>query len=470
MPYTSLYKFVQARAVIFILYFCLILMSGMHSDEYYIEKTKKLFEVATGWGDSSDWTNQDFVVLSEKIQEKTGVALSHVTLKRVWGKVKYDSLPNTHTLDTLVQFLGYENWRAFKSQNGNGVSHIATAEPVSTVPVAGEIKNEAPAKKRKPYLKAGLFIICIAAIVVSILSTRKKTPPVITDSDYKFSSKKVVSVGLPNSVVFNYDATRSPYDSVIIQQSWDKHLQVKVSKNEHQHTSIYYYPDYYKAKLIVGTRIVSMHRLLIKSDGWLPAVTQAPVPVYFKKDEVIANGKMSLPIEKIQAKNVKLQPTPSDVLYSNVREFGEIYSDNFTFETSVKNDYREGASVCQLSKIYILCEGTAIGIPLCAKGCISTLDLLFTNYWVSGKHVDLSVFGVDFSSWVKVRIETKNRKAQIFLNDKMVFAVNEDIIKSKIIGIDYTFQGTGSVDYIKLSNDKVHYEDDFNDTSGGTLK
>jgi hypothetical protein len=69
-----------------------------------------------------------------------------------------------------------------------------------------------------------------------------------------------------------------------------------------------------------------------------------------------------------------------------------------------------------------------------------------------------------------VRIETKNRKAQIFLNDKMVFAVNEDIVKSKIIGIDYTFQGTGSVDYIKLSNDKVHYEDDFNDTSGGTLK
>src|SRR6201996_7512580 len=92
----------------------------MHSDEYYIEKTKKLFEVATGWGDSSDWTNQDFVVLSEKIQEKTGVALSHVTLKRVWGKVKYESLPNTHTLDTLVQFLGYENWRDFSVRRTNG--------------------------------------------------------------------------------------------------------------------------------------------------------------------------------------------------------------------------------------------------------------------------------------------------------------------------------------------------------------
>src|SRR6185503_14536483 len=147
----------------------------MQTDEFLIEKARRLYEDKTGWGDSGEWTNQDFVILSEKIQERTGVALSHVTLKRVWGKVKYDSLPNTHTLDTLVQFLGYENWRAFKSQNGNGVSHTVTTEPLSTVSVAEEIKNEAPAKKRKPYLKVGLFIICIAAIVVSILSTRKKT-------------------------------------------------------------------------------------------------------------------------------------------------------------------------------------------------------------------------------------------------------------------------------------------------------
>src|SRR6202789_1492864 len=92
----------------------------MNTLEFLIEKTIKLYESNTGWGDSVEWTNQDFVILSEKIQERTGVMLSHVTLKRVWGKVKYDSLPNTHTLDTLVQFLGYENWREFKSQNGNG--------------------------------------------------------------------------------------------------------------------------------------------------------------------------------------------------------------------------------------------------------------------------------------------------------------------------------------------------------------
>lgn len=442
----------------------------MHNDEFFIEKTKKLFEINTGWGDSREWTNQDFVTLSEKIQEQTGVALSHVTLKRVWGKVKYDSLPNTHTLDTLVQFLGYENWRSFKSQNGNGAAYTGNAVQ-APVAVTNDIKEEQPVNgKSANRVKIILFIVCIIAFVAAIMYTKKSAPPNVADNDYKFSSKKVVSEGLPNSVVFNYDATKSPYDSVIIQQSWDRHLQTKVSKNDHQHTSIYYYPDYYKAKLIVGGKIVSMHRLLIKSKGWMPAVTQSPVPVYFSKEEAIANGKMSLPIEKIQEKNVKLQPATPDVLYANVRDFGEIYSDNFVFETSVKNDYREGASICQLSKIYILCEGTAIYIPLCSKGCISSLDLLFTNYYASGKQVDLSAFGVDFNSFVKVRIETANRKAKIFLNDKLVYSVGEDIIKAKIIGIDYTFQGTGSVDYVKLSNSKVNYEDDFNDASGGKFK
>jgi len=93
---------------------------NMLTDEELIEKAKKLYETRTGWGDSTAWTNRDFIALSEKIQERTEVSISHVTLKRVWGKVKYDSLPYAHTLDTLVQFLGYENWRDFKLKHGNG--------------------------------------------------------------------------------------------------------------------------------------------------------------------------------------------------------------------------------------------------------------------------------------------------------------------------------------------------------------
>ena len=429
----------------------------MQTDEFLIEQTIKLFESNTGWGDSSEWTNQDFVILSEKIQERTGVALSHVTLKRVWGKVKYDSLPNTHTLDTLVQFLGYENWRDFKSQNGNGKQ---AKEQAPIIANGHPIKVKISPEKNKIALKS-VVVIGVAAILIVLIFSINKSAPKIINSDYSFSSKKVVSEGVPNSVIFNYNATKSPYDSVVIQQSWDKTLAVKVSKNQHQHTSIYYYPDYYKAKLIVGGKIVSMHRLLIKSNGWVPIVTTRPVPVYFTEEEATSNGKFGLSVNQIESKNIKMQPSPPYVLYSNVQDMGEIYSDDFVFETSVRNDYREGAAACQNSTIFILCEGTAVGIPLCSKGCISNADLLFTNFFASGKDTDLSAFGVDFSSYVKVRVESKNGKGTIYLNDKLVYTISHDVVRSKIIGFDFSFQGTGSIDYVRLTNGKVKYEDDF---------
>lgn len=437
----------------------------MQTDECLIEKARKLYEINTGWGDSSDWTNQDFVVLSEKIQERTGVALSHVTLKRVWGKVKYDSLPNTHTLDTLVQYLGYQSWRDFKSQNGNG-SAIQEKTPEDSAsgdtvaeqnPAGRKLLNHGRSLLTRVLVSAGAG----AVLIFLVFFIRKDKATIINSGDYTFSSKKVVAQGLPNSVVFNYDAAKSPYDSVTIQQSWDKTLAVKVSKYQHQHTSIYYYPDYYRAKLIVGGKIVKVHRLLIKSNGWMPIVVQSPVPVYFDKSEAESDGKFGLSVAKIESKNIPMQPSPPTVMYSNVSDFGDIYSNDFVFETSIRNDYRLGAAACQNTTIYILCQGTAVGIPLCAKGCISNVDLLFTNYFVSGKQADLSAFGVDFSSYVKVKVVSKGGKGTIFINDKPVYTVTHDIVKSKIVGFDFIFRGTGSIDYVKLSNGKVNYEDTF---------
>ena len=83
-------------------------------DQDLIRQVKLLYEEKTGWGDSDFWRNQDFLQLSEMIFDQTGISLSHVTLKRIWGKVRYESLPHTSTLNTLVQFLGYWNWLEFR--------------------------------------------------------------------------------------------------------------------------------------------------------------------------------------------------------------------------------------------------------------------------------------------------------------------------------------------------------------------
>ena len=480
-----------------------------------------MFEEKTGWGDSENWTNQDFLQLSELIREQTGVTLSHVTLKRVWGKVKYDSLPNTHTLNTLAQFLGYDNWRDFAVQHhvlpqpADGTNPPTTLQKAATTispnanpqnpasptpntqntppttepnPTAAATPNPNPNPNTGPTtaspnpsanpnpntpsnptisptrpLRKKLWLLTPLAVILLVLLYLRGQQPPPQPRDYAFSSKKAVTSGLPNSVVFDYDATRSPDDSVIIQQSWDTTRRVKVSKNDHQHTSVYYYPDFYHATLQVHNRVVRTHNLLIQSNGWLPLVEQDPVPVYFKKEEAIHNGKMSISADQIKQKNIQLQPSPPTVMFSNVRDFGEIYSDHFVFETSLKNDYSEGSSICQLSRVYLLCEGTAIWVPLCSKGCISTVDLFFTYFYTSGKREDLSNFGVNFNEYVKLRIESDSGQAKILVNDKLAYTVKRHIIRSKIIGIMYRFQGTGSLDYVSLSNDKVSYREDFDE-------
>lgn len=484
----------------------------MPTEESLIGQVRRLYEDKTGWGDSRQWSNQDFLQLSEMIREQTGVTISHVTLKRIWGKVRYESLPNTHTLNTLVQFIGFDSWRDFSvkhaglvtpaspSSNPGTGTHPDGGSPQPGLPDAGSIRlvsttasvtqpaqtpatnghslgqatatardkaappeaaSVPPRPPRKGRWRKVLWIVAPLAVIPAVLLFLHGQQPSPLPQDYAFSSKKVVSVGLPNSVVFDYDASRSPEDSVVIQQSWDTTRRVKVSKNGHQYTSVYYYPDFYHATLQVQNKVVKTHNLLIETDGWLPIVDHDPVPVYFTKEEVISGGKMSLPVDQIKEKNIPMQPSPPSVWFDNVRDFGDIYSDHFDFETSLKNDYSEGSAVCQMTHVYLFCEGTAIWVPLCAKGCISNADLYFTYFYTSGKHEDLSAFGVDFSRFVKLRIQSDSGHAKIFVNDRLAYTVPWHIRHSKIIGIGYNFQGTGSVDYVSLSNGKVNYRDDF---------
>ena len=429
------------------------------SEEQLKENCKQLIEGKLGWGSSNQWTNQDFDLLSEKIFEVTGIALSQTTLKRIWGKVKYDSAPTVTTLNTLARFIGFENWRDFRQKQKLPAEAAVSDEPVKKPETATE-------RSRKPFLFPA---IAIGLTLMSILSwnffsnkqnAKKENVPA---GAYQFSSKKMILRGVPNSVVFEYDASKSVADSIFIQQSWDNRLRTRVPKDQHLHTSIYYYPGFFKAKLLADDKIVKEHDIFIQTDGWLPLIEQDPVPLYFKKEEAVTGGRLALSPEKIKSQNVHMEPSVPYVYYANVREFGDLASDNFIFETSLRNDFREGAGVCQKSEIRLLTEGSMISIPLSSKGCISENNLFCLGHYIKGNENDLSGFGVDFDHFVKLRFAIKNGKADFFVDDKMVYHLDGITSGSKIKGIIFRFQGTGSVDWVKLSKGDgiTVYEDEF---------
>ncbi len=400
------------------------------------------------------------ICLSEKIFEVTGVNLSQTTLKRIWGKVKYDSAPTVTTLNTLAQYVGFENWRDFRQKQSPVPEPTATDSP-------NEIKSIPEVEKGKksfliPVLATCLILISLAAWIVFSPEHKAKKENKSAVS-YQFSSRKMVSLGLPNSVIFEYDATASPEDSIYIQQSWDNRLRALVPKDQHLHTSIYYYPGFFQAKLLSGNVIVKEHNVFIQTDGWLPLVEQEPVPVYFRKEDAIKNGQLSLSAEKLKSQNIEIRTPVPFVYYANVREFGDLKSDSFILETSVRNDYREGTGVCQKSEIRLLTEGSMISIPLSARGCVSDNNLFCLGHFIKGSDHNLSGFGVDFNHFVKVRVEVTHEAAKFFVNSQLVYKLDGPMMSSKIKGIVYRFQGTGSVDWVKLfrSDGRLVYDDEF---------
>jgi hypothetical protein len=161
---------------------------------------------------------------------------------------------------------------------------------------------------------------------------------------------------------------------------------------------------------------------------------------------------LSLPISKLNEKNIPFQPETPWASYYNVKDFGDIKTDNFEFATKVRSDFKQGSGVCQRIQILLLTDGNVIIIPLSIKGCISDLNLYFGDE-VSGKKKDLSAFGANVSEFVNVRCEVKNKIGKIFINDSLAYQ-NSYNSSEKIVGMIFRFEGTGSIDEVALTDQR----------------
>lgn len=410
----------------------------MISELNELQQCKAIIERQLDWGPAESWQTADFENLSELILAQTGVSLSISTLRRMWGRVEYNHLPSTTTLNTLARFAGAEDWRTFVRDGRR------TAEEMVESPV--EITET-----QKPYkwkTLAGVLALFLALILIGMLAFDKGEPQ-LEKKAYAFGSQPVTR-GIPNSVIFTYDATASPTDSVFIQQSWDETRRVRVDKNLHKHTSVYYEPGVYQAKLTIGNQIVQQHRLVIATQGWSGLIERPSVPVYLSQSEFLHQDQINTSIETIKSKNIEMQPEPPLIKYFNVGNFEPVAIEDFGFSSEVKNLYGEGAAACQFTYISLLTDDMPIVIPLSAKGCVSELGLVSVDNYTSGKKADLSALGVDFSDWIRVSCNANQGRVRYFINQKMAFEFPIPKRKVNIVGIAFGFRGTGAIRKVSL--------------------
>ncbi|WP_046375261.1 hypothetical protein [Spirosoma radiotolerans] len=411
----------------------------MTSENLDLRQCKQLIEQKLNWGTSDSWTSADFEQLQQRVLDETGISLSASTLRRIWGRVDYGHVPSHTTLNTLARFAGHTDWREF-----------VRAQSCRSLPI-NQAESEAEPSLAKGvdwwWFGWGMGVLVVVGLITFVAVDRTPTPSSV--GLYRFASKPLTRT-LPNSVIFTYDASAAPTDSVYIQQSWNPRRREVVSRAGHTHTSIYYEPGFYQAKLVVGDRVVKQHPLLIPTDGWLGTISTRQVPIYLKPTEYVEPGQLRLPSSTIQQLNVSLQPQPPLVRFSNVGNFEPVSVQNFSFSNDVKSEYGEGAAACQLSWIVLITTDMPIVIPLGAKGCVSELSLLDGTRMVSGKHTDLSSFGVDFTNWVHVNCKSNGKKLVISINEKVAYTSMLPAQPVNIVGLSYWFRGTGAVKNVRL--------------------
>jgi hypothetical protein len=425
------------------------------ADRDYIVLYRKLAEEKLMLGDGEGKLKQrDFEYLSTVIEEKSKIKLSISTLKRLW-RDDFAQLPHPSTLDALVSVLDYSGWLDFKkAMNGR-------ATPPVPSPVRLAKKRNAPASL---YVIAGFVLITAGFFVLQAFNKEDKKIPV----KIPFTADKTVTSGVPNTVMFNYDFRNVEADSFFIQQSWNPRNKMAVDPNSHYFSAIYYEPGFHWARLIADDSIVTFASVHIKTDGWFPVAKydlRDHIPLYLDKEKLVGNGVMQVTTSMLKTANVDLSKDIWVRLF-NIRDFGNIDSDNFEIETSLKCDLPAdslGTVACPLMELTIVTEEDVFYVPLTAKGCVSELQLQMGDNHQRGLDTNLSALGTNVYEWQNLRIVTKAKKSVIYLGQEPVHELSFTKNFGKIVGLIYTFSGPGSVDFIRIKNkaNEIVYEDEF---------
>ncbi|MEP2025712.1 MAG: hypothetical protein ABJH98_04040 [Reichenbachiella sp.] len=404
-----------------------------------ISNCKVQIERLLEWGTSDQWQNQEFEELSQIIFNKTGVSLSHTTLKRVWGKVNYASQPSISTLDALANFLDYPSWSAYKrAQDSSRTSK----------------KFQIPNILTKRVVTILSLIILVSFSSWYIITSNLSNPKALT-ANLNFKAS-YASHGLPNTVIYSFNANEIEAEQLVIQQSWDKSKRIKINQNQTAATSVFYYPGYFRSKFVADEVVLKEADVYIETDGWLGTINSEPVPVYLEEGDLIKKGKLSLSDEGIAQLNKLNQPV-SFHYYTTEKS---ISGDDFSFETSIRYAQVNQASACKYAKVVIHFSEGAFLIPFAIPGCIGEINVLAMDQYISGIENDLSAFGLSLANWQQIDITSKNKKLNVSVGNQKIFSTSFSKDPGYLVGVSYLFDGIGEVDHLSITNGKVKWQFD----------
>ena len=421
-----------------------------------LDRCKSHIEAHLEWGPSSAWTTQDFEELSFQIQEKTSQVISATTLKRIWGRVAYDSSPSRHSLDTLAAFLGHDNWRRFtQSVTADSSSNDSVTQPAAAVTV----------KPRRAVSLVAVSMLLLGGAIVLWLGGKSLPQPSEPDGvadNIRFISRPLAS-DLPNTVIFEYDVRNVPADSFFIQQSWDSRRRTRISSDNNVLASTYFYPGFYNAKLIANDEVIQELPVHVKTDDWAALLVEYPEPIYLPEESLLQNGTLTVSNAWLDEAGYSLDSEDYRLGYYYVQDFGPLHTDNFKMEAVIRHIKPAVQRPCRGAQFMIRAENGMINFPLDVAGCAGVMHVMAGEVHHDGEKYDLSALGADYSSWQQISLDVKDKKIRFQVGTNAPYTLEFTDDMGKLVGLWFHFAGQGMIDEVTLSDgqDRIIYKESF---------
>lgn len=433
-------------------------------EEEYINELRKEISEKTHMGDSSKWKLSHFERLNSEIYEKTAFNISVSTLKRFYGKGGGKVNPSLTTLNALSIFTGYKDWFEYK----NKVDHL-------NVKTKNSKKNK---QKILLYLTALFLLFFLTILSISLYRSyrannfdKEQIKFVIPQNRYVFQQNFAINYDLKSIPEKYRKSAHILFESFIFNDSIDL-----TEKGRWERNKIIVKlpaPSKYHAQLYVNGLLIKEKTIYMESDNWMGNLYENDSIENFKQkylfisnDSVINNEKLYMPLNVFYS--LKKDPYKHSFSYFYVnKRLEKINYDNFLFSLKARNKNLVSKSgICRTIYFTLNFDRGYISFNIADKSCLVNTHILFKEKSFLSRYDNYEQLGVNISEWNNVKLESKNKKVYIKINESTPLIIDyyEDLGNLYNISL----KGTGAeFDDIHLFNSEgfLIYHEDFNKDS-----
>lgn len=419
------------------------------TDRKLIELGAQELAARQGFTGRKEMRQRDLEYLCDRIEESSGILISLSTIKRILDG-QYNRLPQVATLNAISVYLGYADWQAFKAAKKEAAEKTM------------DLSKRQPVVWRRSRLAAGIGAVVLLVIILSWnyfsrSSSRNGAAPgsiagIAGGRAAVFTVRKTTANAIPNTVVFTYDIDRLPGDSFFIQQSWDRNRRVRIYKNNHTLTDIYFEPGYHVAKLFANDQIVKTIDVSIPTDKWFFYSKESLIrglPAYIHTANPIRNGILGLDRQTLV--DNKIDPDkPQVYLYTFFPTNIAADADNFRLKARIKmTDVRNTGCPWIMSEVY--CQKGLMYCTFTQPGCTGGISAQFGNLAVDGKDNDLSGLAIDVHQWHQLEMLVRQRQVTIRIDGRTMLTKGYTATAGLITGLGFHSNGLCEVDSIRFA-------------------